>query len=64
MYKNARFENTKVWDAAKKPTFFSGLPSLNSFHILTRHTGSNHLKQKKKKKKKKKSDKNAIFDQK
>ena len=43
------FENTKIWDAAKSPHVYSGLPNLNSLHILTRDTESNHLKQKKKK---------------
>ena len=31
--------------------FISGLQNRNSFHIITRDTESNHLKQKKKKKK-------------
>ena len=39
------FENTKIWDAAKSPHLFYGLPDLNSFHIPTRDTVSNHLKQ-------------------
>ena len=41
------FENTKIWDAAKSPhLFFSWLPNLNLFQILTQDTESNHLKQK------------------
>ena len=41
------FEYTKIWDAAKKAhIFISGLPTLNSFHMLTQDTKSNHLKQK------------------
>ena len=46
----------------KAHIFISGLPCVNSFHILTRDTESNHLKQKNK------NgfflEKNAIFDQK
>ena len=41
----------------KAHIFVSELPNLNSFHILTRDTESNHLKQKKKKKKEKKKAK-------
>ena len=44
------FENTKIWDVMQQKAriFISGLPNLNSFHILTRDTENNHLKQKKK----------------
>ena len=42
------FENTKFGMKQKAHIFISRLPSLNLFHILTRDTESNHLKQKKK----------------
>ena len=37
----------KLWMQQKARIFISGLPNLNSFHILTRDTESNPLKQKK-----------------
>ena len=39
-------KTTKFGMQQKAHIFISGLPNPNSFHILTRDTESNHLKQK------------------
>ena len=57
-------KTTKFGMQQKAYTLISGLPNLNSFHILTLDDESSHgNKKKKKKKKKKKNYNNAIFGQ-